>query len=212
MLTIQDFDRRFRNYVPSAQDTVNIYAVLVPLVEREGEFHLLFEVRADTLRRQPNEVCFPGGRIEGNETAQACAMRETTEELGIPASAIRVIGGLDYIAHHSNIIIYPVLAQIDPAAIDNMAVSSDEVKDTFLVPLSFFREHPPALYVYDLIPTAEEDFPYEQIGFREPYSIQAGKMVVPVYDKYGGYVVWGLTGRIVRWLMKAMSETGKEMP
>lgn len=210
MLTIQDFERRFCNYIPSAQDTVNTYAVLVPLVEREGEFHLLFEVRSDTLRRQPSEVCFPGGKIEGSETARSCAVRETTEELGIPPSSIRLIGDLDYIAHHSNIIIYPVLARIDAAAVDKMTVNSTEVKDTFLVPLSFFRTHPPALYEYDLVPTTEESFPYEQIGFREPYSIRPGKLVIPIYEKYRGYVVWGMTGRIVRWLMESMS--GADLP
>ncbi|NCB51960.1 MAG: CoA pyrophosphatase [Clostridia bacterium] len=208
-MTTQEFERRFGNYVPQAQDTTNIYAVLVPLVEREGEFHLLFEVRAGSLRRQPNEVCFPGGRMEEAETAQACAIRETTEELGIPGSAIHVIGTLDYIAHYSNIILYPVLAQIDAGAIRNMALCSDEVEDTFLVPLSFFREHPPALYAYQLVPTTDEDFPYESIGFREPYPFRNGKVIVPVYEKYCGHVVWGLTGRIVRWLTEALC---KPMP
>lgn len=55
MLTIQDFERYFRDYVPGPQDTTNSYAVLVPLVERDGVFHLLFEVRAGTLARQPNK-------------------------------------------------------------------------------------------------------------------------------------------------------------
>lgn len=204
MLTIQDFERQFHDYVPGAQDTTNIYAVLVPLVELKGEFHLLFEVRAGTLKRQPNEVCFPGGKMEGHETAQACAVRETTEELGIPPSAIRVIGALDYIAHYSNIIIYPILAQIGVQALEDMVPSSDEVKETFLVPFSFFREHPPALYIYDLIPMTREEFPYEDVGFEAPYSFHTGKVVVPVYEKYGAYAVWGLTGRIVRWLTQTM--------
>ena len=51
--------------------------------------HLLFEVRADTLDRQPGEVCFPGGHMESGETPAACALRETEEELSIPSAAIR---------------------------------------------------------------------------------------------------------------------------
>ena len=38
---------------PGLMDASRAYAVLVPLVEREGELCLLYEVRASTLRRQP---------------------------------------------------------------------------------------------------------------------------------------------------------------
>ena len=50
---------------PGLMDATGRYAVLVPLVEGEEGLSLLYEVRARTLRRQPGEVCFPGGRIEG---------------------------------------------------------------------------------------------------------------------------------------------------
>lgn len=206
MLTIEDFERRFRHYIPGPQYTTNTNAVLVPLVEREGEFHLLFEVRAGTLKRQPNEVCFPGGKMEEDETAEACALRETREELGIPASDIRIIGALDYIAHYSNIIIYPILGLLDARALERTALSSAEVQDVFLAPLSFFQTHPPELFSYDLIPMTEEEFPFEHVGFQEPYSFRTGKLVIPVYEKYGGYAVWGLTGRIVRWLTQTMGD------
>jgi 8-oxo-dGTP pyrophosphatase MutT (NUDIX family) len=216
MLTTQDFERYFSNYTPQAQDTTNQYAVLVPLVEREGELHLLFEVRSSTLRRQPNEVCFPGGKIEAGESAYECALRETGEELGIPASQIRVISELDYVAHYSNFIVYPVLAQIEEEAVSHMQLSKDEVRDAFLVPLSFFQAHPPTLYVYDLIPSTDQEVPYESIGLQEPYPFRTGKVTIPVYDKYGGYVVWGLTGRIVRWLLKKISngpaKNSEDMP
>ncbi|GAE44688.1 hypothetical nudix hydrolase YeaB [Mesobacillus boroniphilus JCM 21738] len=38
------------------------FAVLLPLVEVNGDVHILFEVRSLKMRRQPGEVCFPGGR------------------------------------------------------------------------------------------------------------------------------------------------------
>ena len=41
---------------PGLMDAQRSYAVLVPLVEREGELCLLYEVRASTLRRQPGEA------------------------------------------------------------------------------------------------------------------------------------------------------------
>ena len=37
-----------------------------------------------SLRRQPGEICFPGGKVEPDDLDQKqCAIRETSEELGI---------------------------------------------------------------------------------------------------------------------------------
>lgn len=38
------------------------FAVLLPLIEKDGEIHILFEVRSLSMRRQPGEICFPGGK------------------------------------------------------------------------------------------------------------------------------------------------------
>ena len=52
-------------------------AVLLPLVRTPEGISVLFEERAHTLRSQPGEVCFPGGKREAGETAIQCALRET---------------------------------------------------------------------------------------------------------------------------------------
>lgn len=57
-------------------------AVLVPLIEIEGELHFLFEKRAANIK-QGGEICFPGGKFEITDSSSlAAAMRETQEELG----------------------------------------------------------------------------------------------------------------------------------
>ncbi|MDQ9788659.1 NUDIX domain-containing protein, partial [Acinetobacter baumannii] len=57
------------------QGAAGEYAVLVPLVRREGQLCLLFETRAETLvGHQPGEVCFPGGRREPGETPAQTAL------------------------------------------------------------------------------------------------------------------------------------------
>lgn len=66
-------------------------AVLVPLIQKGGEYHVVFEVRAGSLKTQPGEICFPGGAVERDETPKQAAIREAMEELLISRRQIRVI-------------------------------------------------------------------------------------------------------------------------
>ena len=52
-MTAEEFRTRWTGHVPKVQDVTGEYAVLVPLVERPEGLCLLYEVRADTLGRQP---------------------------------------------------------------------------------------------------------------------------------------------------------------
>jgi 8-oxo-dGTP pyrophosphatase MutT (NUDIX family) len=42
-------------------------AVLLPLFFDSGECYVLFEKRARTMKRQPGEICFPGGTREPSD-------------------------------------------------------------------------------------------------------------------------------------------------
>lgn len=186
-----------RTRTPGLMDSKLSYAVLVPLVEMNGGLHLLYEVRASTLRRQPGEVCFPGGRMERGESPEECALRETWEELGIPAERVRLLGRLDFIAHRANFIMWPVLGLVDGAGLEEMTPSPAEVEEVFLVPLSHLLKTEPIEYEYELIPAPAENFPYEVIGIPRDYRWQHGMENVPVYP-WQGRAIWGLTGRITR--------------
>ena len=197
--------QQLNNRVPGLMDASGRYAVLVPLVEREGEVYVLYEVRAATMRRQPGEVCFPGGHIEGEESPECCALRETWEELGIPAEDIQILGRLDFIAHRANFIMYPILARVSAQAVERMNPNPAEVGETFMVPVSHLLNNPPQEYTYSLIPSTPEDFPYELIGIPRTYRWQRGGENVPIYP-WQGHAIWGLTGRITRHLMKWMGQ------
>ena len=90
--------------------------------------------------------------------------------------------------------------------LDRLAPNPAEVQETFLVPLDFFRTHPPLSYTYPLIPQVGDDFPNALIGFPQGYPWRAGQTEVPIY-RYGDRAIWGLTGRIVRWLVEQLDQT-----
>ncbi len=182
---------------PTLMDASGRYAVLVPLVEHEGKWNLLYEVRASSLKRQPGEVCFPGGRIEKGESPIDCALRETWEELGIPKEEIEVLGSLDFIAHRANFILYPILAKVSQRGFAQMRPSKTEVDTTFLVPLEYLQKTQPLEYEYQLIPHTDENFPYELLRIPRDYQWQIGGENVAVYP-WKDYAIWGLTGRITR--------------
>ncbi len=91
-------------------------AVLVPLYLQSGELHAVFTKRRDDLRRHPGEISFPGGRYdEGEADLTATALREAEEEIGLPATAVQIVGALQptpTIA--TGYAVYPFVGMIEP--------------------------------------------------------------------------------------------------
>ena len=206
-MELEQLAAQLRDRTPGLMDSKRAYAVLVPLVEQNGELCLLYEVRARTLRRQPGEVCFPGGLMEKGETPEDCALRETWEELAIPDRCVRLLGRLDFIAHRASFLMQPVLGVVDSSALDRMAPSPAEVEEVFFVPLSHLLNTDPIEYEYELIPAPAVSFPYELIGIPRDYKWQKGRENVPVYP-WQGRAIWGLTGRITRNLIQICKPPG----
>ena len=183
----------YEGHTPTLMGERGGSAVLVPLVRQNGEYCLLYEIRSAAVR-QPGEVCFPGGKTESGETAVQCALRETWEELAIPPEAVEVIGEMDFLHIRSNCLLRPVLGRVDGAALADIRPCAAEVADTFLVPLAWLRDHPPAVYIHRQ-PVSISDFPYEDAGVSADYLWRPYYMEVPVYHGLP-HPLWGLTARI----------------
>jgi len=175
-------------------EAFNKYAVLVPLLEIEGETHVLFEIRSLEMRRQPGDICFPGGRKDPRDmTEQQTAIRETAEELGIKAENITDVTPLNYIVS-PGMIVYPYVGVIDPSI--PMHLNPAEVSGTFTVPLDYFLNNPPDIFRVNLRAEPEENFPFELVVGGENYHWQTRKIDEYFYS-YKGRIIWGMTARIL---------------
>lgn len=193
---------RYHDHTPTLLGPHREYAVLCPFVERPDGLHLIFEVRSSNVS-QAGEVCFPGGQIEPGETPEACALRETREELSIPASEIQIFGTGDFICNQRNFLLRPILGLVTSEGFDGIVPSPAEVSEVFTVPLQFFRETMPELWNYELIPQVPIGFPYEKVGIPQSYAWNHGRVDLPIWY-YEGHTVWGMTARIVRDLVEAL--------
>ena len=196
-VTIGTIEEIFENRTPGALGTHRFFSVLVPLVQKDGELNLLYEVRAEHMKRQPGEVCFPGGQVEKDESFEACSVRETVEELGIQPEDIHIIRQLDTLYTYSNFTMFSFLGTIEEESLLRMRCNPEEVRETFLVPLRFLMEQEPLVYKMKVEPVIGEDFPYEKIRFPRGYNWRKGTSEVPIYE-FENRVIWGITGRITR--------------
>ena len=173
-----------------------ISSVLLPLVERQGKLHVLFEVRSKNLHRQPGEICFPGGKVEviDRQDPLLTALRETTEELGIMENDIEVIGPLDILVTHFSALIYPYAGIIKS---ENIRFNPKEVEEVFLVPMDFFLAEPPYITCVEVGTRYPPDFPLAKVPpiYREGWQMRSSYPMY-FYD-YEKYFIWGLTCRIL---------------
>lgn len=179
------------------EETAFRSSILIPLIQVDEEWHILFEVRSFTMRKQPGDISFPGGRIDStDETPLEAAIRETHEELGVDPATINILGQLSpYIASPS-FVVYPFVATIDTYPVYD-AINKEEVEDVFTVPVNWFLKYEPYMHLVSVEPTPLSDFPYEKIMNGDQYQWRTRSMEEWFYD-YEKYTIWGLTARILK--------------
>ena len=172
------------------------YSILLPFIEKEGELHLVFEVRSLNMRRQPGEICFPGGRVdEEDDREKDTAVREAMEELGITNGDITQVYPFDYMVSPFGMKVSTYVGFMNCSEAE-MDPNPAEVEQVFTVPLSFFLTTKPEAHYVRMKVEPEDDFPFDLIPGGENYNWTTQRFPEYFYQ-YGDKVIWGLTASVI---------------
>jgi len=130
--------QRFHQYY-EPRDNPREAAVMLLLVKGEKTLDVLFIKRPDHPKDpHSGQIGFPGGRREEEDTSfEGCALRETYEEIGIPASSIQVLGALSKLyVFASNNLVYPYVGYLDH--MPNLTLQEAEVEQVIVAPMTYF--------------------------------------------------------------------------
>ena len=150
-------------------------AVLVPIVDRPAGLTVLLTRRSPHLPDHAGQISFPGGGIDpGDADAEAAALREAEEEIGLARRHVTLIGRLDTYLVRTGFSVVPVVGLLRPPF--DLRAEAGEVDEIFEVPLPFFLEPASRLLHSRMFRGAERFF------YAYPY---------------GDYYIWGATAGIL---------------
>ena len=159
--------------------------VLVLLYPRRGRLHLLLTRRTELVLHHRGQISLPGGTRHEGETFEATALRETTEELGIPLEGARVLGRLTPLfIPPSNFCVYPTVAWLAEAP-GSFRPQPDEVAEVIEAPLDALLD--PSAVV------------------SETWVFEGRTMLVPYYA-LGEHKVWGATAMILAEFLRLLRD------
>jgi 8-oxo-dGTP pyrophosphatase MutT (NUDIX family) len=158
-------------------------AVLIPIYEKNGEYHVLLTRRTEELEYHKGQICFPGGsHHEEDASLKDTALREAYEEVGIRPEDVEILGELDSMGTlTSNFLITPFVGII-PYPYE-FTVSKYEIDELVEVPLSAL---------------ADDGNYWEETRIAEGVTSKA------LFFKYKDKVIWGATARLLKQLVEVV--------
>lgn len=151
-------------------------AVLVPVWLRPEGPRMILTKRSSHLLHHPGQVAFPGGKIDAVDgSPETAALREASEEIGLSAGLVTILGRLPAHETVTGFTVTPVLAVVRGGFVP--VPEAGEVDEVFSVPL-------------DLVLTAG-NYAVERRLWRGQWRRY---YAVP----WGPHYIWGATARILR--------------
>ncbi len=196
------------------------YAVMLPIVEKDGKLHVLFEKRSEHVS-QPGEICFPGGRQDDkDEVFSETAIRETCEELGFLKSDMTLLGKLGVLATHHRRMIHCYVGFMRWEDVKDRRYNRKEVAELILMELEHLMKAEPKTYKILVKAQAyEEDeqgniihlFPARELGIPSYYHDEwdMGYRKIISYNLENIHI-WGITGYILRHFIKTVSKNNSD--
>ena len=109
---VEDHDRGFfAQFAPPPSGGRRSAVLILFAPSEDGGEDVVLTERAHTLRTQPGDISFPGGKLEPfDASTTAAALRETQEEVGIDPADVDVVGALpDIYLAPRRFVVTPVL-------------------------------------------------------------------------------------------------------
>lgn len=151
-------------------------AVLIGVLPRQTGPKVLLTTRPKTMPTHAGQVAFPGGKVEQADPDEvAAALREAEEEVGLPVSAVNLVGRGEAYVTGSAFRITPVLAML-PADFEPVP-DPTEVDEVFETPLDFLMNP-------------------DNHDARE--ALWQGHVRRYYEMPHNGYRIWGVTAGIIR--------------
>ncbi len=156
-------------------------AVLLPLFVRDGALRIVLTRRTETVEHHRGQISFPGGvEEEADETPLGTALRETEEELGIPASDVRFLGALSPLTTVTDFFVEPFVGAIPYPHV--LRPAEAEIAEVLDVPVAALLD--PKALERRVLPGREEP---------------------TLFYHYGTHVIWGATARMMQELLDALT-------
>lgn len=130
-----DERRRYARRHQASVGRVRKAGVLIPIIAGATPCIVLTE-RSKSLRSHPGQISFPGGCVEPKDaTAQAAALREAHEEVGLNPAHVKVLGRLPDYVTGTGFDIAPFAAWLPEDT--RLVADNSEVARIFTVPLPY---------------------------------------------------------------------------